>query len=49
MGHLEKIVTSHSRLAGDPGGDDDHVTVLQGLSQLVVTSKPLHHIAVSLR
>ena len=32
---VEKVITGHSRLTGDTGGDDDDLDVLKGLSELV--------------
>lgn len=33
---VEEIIAGHARLAGDAGGDDDDVRILQGLTELVL-------------
>ena len=36
--YLEEIISSHSRLPGYSSWNDDHITALQGLSKLIITS-----------
>lgn len=41
--YVEKVVTGHSRLTGDTGGDDDNVGVLERLSKATIGRKVASH------
>ena len=41
--HVEKVITGHTRLTGDTGGDDDNVGVLERLSETTVSGKVAGH------
>lgn len=41
--YVEKVVTGHTRLTGNTGGDDNNVGVLEGLSETTVSGEVAGH------